>query len=60
MTMIPMFKICPKCKKRYSWNPDVGKINCPCCGYLGLGLPGAGNIIENIVYEILKKKGKKK
>ena len=58
MTIIPMFKMCPKCKKKYSWNPDVGKINCPRCGYLGL--PGAGNIIENIVYEILKKKGKKK
>ena len=38
MTIVPIYKTCPKCKKKYSWNPDVGKFNCPYCG--GLGKPG--------------------
>ena len=29
MTMVPMIKKCPKCHKKYSWNPDVGNFNCP-------------------------------
>jgi protein-arginine kinase activator protein McsA len=32
MTIVAQWKICPKCKKKYSWNPDVGKIGCPRCG----------------------------
>ena len=35
MTMMPMYKICPKCRKKYSWNPDVGKFFCPYCHGLG-------------------------
>ena len=31
MTMVPMYKICPICKKRYAWNPDVGRFFCPSC-----------------------------
>lgn len=42
MTMIPVMKKCPKCKKKYSWNPDVGKLWCPTCG--PLSMPGAGDI----------------
>lgn len=33
--MVPMWKICPRCKKKYSWNPDVGQMWCPRCGLLG-------------------------
>lgn len=36
MTMIPMYKRCRTCGKKYSWNPDVGQFMCPYC--LGLGL----------------------
>ena len=31
MTMVPIWKICPKCKKKYDWNPDVGRMTCPYC-----------------------------
>lgn len=36
MTMMVAYKVCPKCKKRYSWNPDVGRISCPNCSSLSL------------------------
>lgn len=45
MTIVPMYKICPKCHKKYSWNPDVGKFSCPHCG--GLGKPG--KLLEKIL-----------
>ena len=35
MTMVPEWKICPKCHRKYSWNPDVGKFRCPHGGGLG-------------------------
>ena len=38
MTMVPMWKTCPKCHKKYDWNPDVGRFACPYCR--GLGNPG--------------------
>lgn len=31
MTMLPMYKICPVCKRQYSWNPDIGMMFCPRC-----------------------------
>ena len=31
MTMAFRLKRCPKCHKRYEWNPDVGKVQCPYC-----------------------------
>lgn len=34
MTLIPVYKKCSKCKKKYSWNPDVGNMFCPNCGFL--------------------------
>lgn len=40
MTMMPMYKTCPKCHKKYSWNPDIGKMFCPHCG--GVGKPKKG------------------
>lgn len=47
MTLIPMWKKCPKCHRMYSWNPDVGNLFCPDCGLFSLpgnGLPGrSGN-----------------
>ncbi len=45
MTIVPMYKTCSKCHKRYSWNPDVGKFKCPHCG--GLGKPG--KLLETIL-----------
>lgn len=45
MTILPMWKKCPKCHMKYDWNPDAGHFNCPYC--LGLGKPGGG-ILENI------------
>lgn len=32
--MKTVMKRCPKCKKPYFWNPDVGQIECPNCGRL--------------------------
>lgn len=29
--MVPIWKICPKCQKKYDWNPDVGIMTCPHC-----------------------------
>lgn len=31
MTIMPQWKICPRCHKTYDWNPDVGVIGCPYC-----------------------------
>jgi hypothetical protein len=42
MSMLPVFKRCLKCKRKYSWNPDVGKMWCPYCG--PLSLPGLGDV----------------
>lgn len=30
--MVPMYKRCNVCGRRYSWNPDVGQMYCPSCG----------------------------
>lgn len=51
MTMGPIWKTCPKCKKKYSWNPDVGRFFCPHCH-------GIGEEKESIWDKIFK--GKKK
>ena len=32
MTLVPNRVKCTKCGKRFFWNPDVGKGNCPRCG----------------------------
>lgn len=47
MTIMPMFKICPKCKRKYSWNPDAGNMWCPHCGLLS---------VTTIVNNLRKKK----
>ena len=47
MTIMPMFKIRPKCKREYSWNPDAGNMWCPYCGPLA---------IPTIVHNLRKKK----
>lgn len=37
MSIVPMMKKCPKCKKKYSWNPDVMVgLYCPHCAEMGL------------------------
>lgn len=35
MTMVSMYKTCPKCHKKYSWKSDVGKLFCSHCGVVG-------------------------
>lgn len=34
MPMMPMYKKCPNCKRRYNYNPGVGNLGfiCPHCG----------------------------
>lgn len=54
MTMVPMFKKCPRCKKRYSWNPDVGKIRCPYCG--SCGQAGYGDFIWKKIGDVITEK----
>lgn len=40
MSLSPEKRQCSQCGKKYSWNPDVGKINCPHCGGIsGIALP---------------------
>lgn len=46
MTMVPMMKKCPKCHKKYNWNPDVGNFMCPYCHGLGTPLSNLVNIIR--------------
>lgn len=31
MTMMPIWKTCPRCHRKYDWNPDVGVRTCPYC-----------------------------
>lgn len=54
MTLVPEFKICPKCKKRYSWNPDVGEIWCPKCGPIGAFQKG--DTLKDLLIEMMQKK----
>jgi len=56
MTMVPIYKKCPRCKCRYSWNPDVGKMRCPYCK--SLGQPGLEDFPWKKINDIFK--GKKK
>ena len=34
MSLFPVYRICPKCKRINSFNPDVGRLYCPTCGPL--------------------------
>lgn len=37
MSFVPIMKKCPKCKMKYSWNPDVGEgFYCPHCADMGM------------------------
>ncbi len=58
MTMMPIYKICARCKRRYSWNPDVGKMWCPYCG--PLGTLGGGDIPWKKKKELEKMRQRKK
>ena len=57
MTMVPLYKKCPRCKRSYSWNPDVGRMWCPYCG--PLGKPGWGDFLWKKMEDILKGKKNK-
>ena len=45
MTMLSIWKKCPKCHRKYVWNPDVGNFNCPYCHGLGTQL---GELVGSI------------
>jgi len=53
MSMVPEKRICPRCKRAYSWNPDVGRMFCPHCG-------GLGKAPETVLDKLFKKKKKEK
>ena len=38
MSLIMQMVKCPKCGKRYSFNPSVGKMTCPHCADTGIVL----------------------
>ena len=57
MTLRPMYRKCPKCKKTYTWNPDVGKMFCPRCGRFDfIPLPGTTPEVYQILERIFKEK----
>lgn len=51
MTLLPIYKICPVCRRRYLWNPDVGRINCPNCS--GIGETGS-KVARKILRSVMK------
>jgi|GEM_PF-701564 len=42
MSMMQMRRTCPRCKKKYTFNPDLGKMFCPRCG--PISEPGMGDV----------------
>lgn len=54
MTMVSIYKKCSRCKRRYSWNPDVGKMRCPYCK--SLGQPGLEEVPWKKINDIIKGK----
>ena len=57
MSIVPMYKKCLRCKRRYSWNPDVGRMGCPYCG--SLGQPSWGDFPWEKIGDIFKDKKNK-
>ncbi len=49
MTLLPILKVCPKCHKKYSYNPDLGHLLCPYCH-------GLGKVKKFDIKKILKKR----
>ena len=47
MTAIPIYKVCPKCCRRYLWNPAAGRTGCPHSG-------GTRKIVKGLLGIILK------
>ena len=54
MTIIAEWRTCPRCHKKYSWNPDVGKIMCPYC------IEAGKKSVDNLLDKLLKNKKKEK
>ena len=50
--MVIQVKRCPECKKRFTWNPDVGKFRCPYC--FGLGKTKKEGLLSKIKKHIKK------
>lgn len=55
MTIVPMYRRCPMCKRMYSWNPDVGRFVCPYCCFGGTKIIGR-KLIEGIKQALRKQK----
>lgn len=48
MSIREVRKLCPKCKRMYSWNPDAGRMWCPYCGMTILNNEKTLNILNKI------------
>lgn len=52
MTLMPMYKVCPFCRRRYSWNPDAMQIRCPYCRGIA---PMTHEVLKKIVpFQVFK------
>ena len=57
MTIVLEIKKCPKCHKKYSWNPVLGSFSCPHCHGLG---KGKESILDKIKKRFISGDGKEK
>ena len=54
MTMLQTMKKCPRCKRKYAWNPDLGQgLFCPYCA--SMGVP-AGSAFEEIMRKMKRRR----
>lgn len=50
MSMMPIYKVCPRCRRRYLWNPDTGQTGCPNCGGMKkAGAKALGAFLKNVM-----------
>lgn len=52
MSMMPQYRTCQQCGRRYAWNPSVGKMACPYC----TGKAHPESTLEKILGVFLRKK----
>lgn len=54
MTVVPQYRICQRCGRRYSWNPAAGRMSCPYCN----GKIRPEGTLKKILSVLLRKKNK--
>lgn len=59
MSLVPVYRICPKCKNKYSWNPDAGEMFCPRCGPFSFLNIGSFSLKSPLLEILAKKKDKR-